>query len=171
MIWKWPCSLRASVTACNLQNTARARNLKRLTIIKNKIVRWALQALAAISSAHLGPPSLGYSVYWVGARTRRDSTYCRLRTNKPWMTIHFFAFRAVGAAHFMFMWEPPSSSSVIKAHLKSTVTHSQPPQYPLCRAPLHPLNLETLHLANYLMWDTVDPPWYRQLSLCYMRCN
>lgn len=66
-----------------------ARNLKRLTIIKNKILRWALQALATISSAHLGPPSLGYSAYWVGAGAQRDSTYCRLRTNKPWMTIHF----------------------------------------------------------------------------------
>lgn len=89
MIRKCPCALRASVTVCNLQNTPHAGNLKRLTIIKNKILRRALQALATISSAHLGPPSPGYSVYWVGAGTQRDSTYCRLRMNKPWMTIHF----------------------------------------------------------------------------------
>lgn len=66
----------------------------------------------------------------------------------------------------MLMWEPPSSSSVIKAHLKSTATRSQPQQYPLCRVPLHPLNLETLHPANYFMWDTVDPPRDRQPSSC-----
>lgn len=43
---------------------------------KQGILRWALSCL---SSAHLAPPSLGYSVYWERARTRCDCSRCTLK--------------------------------------------------------------------------------------------
>lgn len=65
--------LRSSMrgTNCTQGNTNTYLWLK-----KQGILRWALYC---ISSAHLAPPSLGYSVYWERARTRCDCSRRRLK--------------------------------------------------------------------------------------------